>query len=136
MPAAGGIGAFFKLSLANVRTCLPAWLQGEMGDEFVEHLEALAGKLEYVARDDTARFSAAYRRGWWCGGGGVGGVCVGWGGVGGGDGRQAGRQQTQQGGGTAGRQAGSTAAHNACTPPTHWKVLPLAAGTWRLSWSG
>jgi hypothetical protein len=35
-----------------------------MGDEFVEHLQALAGKLEYVARDDTARFSAAYRWGW------------------------------------------------------------------------
>jgi hypothetical protein len=38
-------------------------LQGEMGDEFVEHLQALAGKLEYVARDDTACFSAAYRWG-------------------------------------------------------------------------
>lgn len=36
-------------------------LQGEMGEEFVGHLEALAAKLEYVGGDDTARFSAAYR---------------------------------------------------------------------------
>lgn len=36
-------------------------VQGEIGEEFLRHLEALAGKLEYVAKDDTARFSAAYR---------------------------------------------------------------------------
>ncbi|KAL4421397.1 hypothetical protein ABPG75_010688 [Micractinium tetrahymenae] len=36
-------------------------VQGEVGEEFVEHLQALAAKLEYVASDDTARFSAAYR---------------------------------------------------------------------------
>jgi hypothetical protein len=33
-----------------------------MREEFVGHLEALAAKLEYVGGDDTARFSAAYRR--------------------------------------------------------------------------
>ena len=32
-----------------------------MGDAFVAHLQQLAAKLDYVARDDTARFSAAYR---------------------------------------------------------------------------
>lgn len=40
---------------------LPAVEQGEMGEAFVEHLQALAAKLEYVAGDDTARFSAAFR---------------------------------------------------------------------------
>lgn len=32
-----------------------------MGDAFLGHLEALARKLDYVAGDETARFSAAYR---------------------------------------------------------------------------
>lgn len=36
-------------------------VQGDMGDEFVGHLQSLAEKLEYVVADDTARFSAAYR---------------------------------------------------------------------------
>jgi hypothetical protein len=38
-------------------------VQGEIGEEFVGHLKALSEKLEYVAKDDTARFSAAYRQG-------------------------------------------------------------------------
>lgn len=36
-------------------------LQGEMGEAFLGHLEDLAKKLDYVASDDTARFSAAFR---------------------------------------------------------------------------
>lgn len=35
--------------------------QGEAGEDFVEHLQVLASKLEYVSGDDTARFSAAFR---------------------------------------------------------------------------
>ncbi|PRW32567.1 vacuolar sorting-associated 52 A isoform A [Chlorella sorokiniana] len=36
-------------------------VQGEMGEAFLGHLEDLAKKLDYVAGDDTARFSAAFR---------------------------------------------------------------------------
>ena len=36
-------------------------LQGEIGDAFVEHLRALNAKLEWVASDESAKYSAAYR---------------------------------------------------------------------------
>ena len=36
-----------------------------MGEEFLGHLAALAGKLDFLATDPEARFTAAYRWGGW-----------------------------------------------------------------------
>ena len=40
--------------------CAPH-MQADIGEEFLHSLQQLSGKLEFVEKDDLARFSAAYR---------------------------------------------------------------------------
>lgn len=62
MPVQGEMGEAFLCHLEGLtESCACCVLQGEMGEAFLGHLEDLAKKLDYVASDDTARFSAAFR---------------------------------------------------------------------------